>query len=144
MAVPKELVQLRLYLMQRAAYCIVYRVCVSADHEVTDVQFYRGFSVQRISHEKLYEIAALNRIFVLEQSKLGKSGFADETIKPSKPQGRLWRGLIVASGPTRAAGYAVLAKILAKDDVEMVAYGRGVQQIMQGKDARDIPRPGGW
>jgi hypothetical protein len=139
MDVPKGFEQLWRFLSGRAAFCIVYRVLSALGKEI-ELELLCGTSAYG---DSISELAAGYKDSALNCCKIGKNGLMP--IDPSRPansSGRRWRGYVVATGPTRETGHVIMMKILVTDETEMSAYVTGVQRIMQGEEARNLPRPG--
>ena len=54
------------------------------------------------------------------------------TPSPTNALGRKWWHLVVAVGPTRKAGYVVLARVAAKETNEVRHHIREIQRIVRG------------
>ena len=55
------------------------------------------------------------------------------TPTPANSNGQRWWQIIVASGPTRKAGYAIVTRVAVRDVTELRQCIEGIQKIMRGE-----------
>ena len=63
------------------------------------------------------------------------------TPTPANSVGKRWWQLVVASGPTRDAGYVIVTRVAARDATELHQCIKGIQEIMKNEttNAGEMP-----
>ena len=140
MDLTKQLENLHIFLSERSAFCIVYKVTRSPDNK-PELIMLCGTSA---FDEDVVELAEHYKGVCLERYNLAKNGIMPFDTSRIPRNGRRWRGMVISSGATLDADCVIVTMVLAKDNVETFAYMEGIQRIMLGEELLTIYRPGGW